>query len=53
MISRARVLCSSASEARMTGSKFPVMSSAGSCNQGITVFLTNTAVAQKEDFDNS
>lgn len=47
MITRAQILCSAASEARMSGSKLPVMSSAGSGNHGITVFLTNVAVAQK------
>lgn len=46
MISRAQILCAAASEARMAGIKKPVMSSAGSGNHGITVFLTNTAVAE-------
>lgn len=44
---RAKLLCAAASEARMAGSKLPAMSSAGSGNHGITVFLTNYAVAQK------
>jgi len=49
MITRAQVLCAAASEARMSGSKLPVMSTAGSGNHGITVFLTNFAVAEKEN----
>ena len=48
MITRAQVLCAAASEARMAGSKLPVMSTAGSGNHGITVFLTNYAVAEKQ-----
>ncbi len=47
MVTRAQVLCAAASEARMAGSKLPVMSVAGSGNHGITVFLTNYAVAEK------
>ena len=47
IITRAQVLCAAASEARMFGSKLPVMSTAGSGNHGITVFLTNYAVAEK------
>ena len=49
IISRAQVLCAAASEARMSGSKLPVMSTAGSGNHGITVFLTNFAVAEKRN----
>lgn len=48
VITRAQVLCAAASEARMSGSKLPVMSTAGSGNHGITVFLTNYAVAEKK-----
>jgi len=48
MITRAQVLCATASEARMSGSKSPVMSTAGSGNHGITAFLTNYAVAEKQ-----
>lgn len=44
---RAQLLCAAASEARMAGSKLAAMSSAGSGNHGITVFLTNYAVAEK------
>jgi len=50
IISRAQVLCAAASEARMSGSKLPVMSTAGSGNHGITVFLTNYAIAEKKKF---
>jgi L-cysteine desulfidase len=48
MISRAQILCAAASEARMSGSQLPVMSTAGSGNHGITAFLTNYAVAEKQ-----
>lgn len=48
MITRAQILCASASEARMSGSSLPVMSTAGSGNHGITAFLTNYAVAEKQ-----
>lgn len=47
VISYAQILCSQAAEARMGGSRLPVMSCAGSGNHGITVFLTNVAVAEK------
>jgi len=49
IITRAQVLCAAASEARMSGSKLPVMSIAESGNHGITVFLTNYAVAEKRN----
>ena len=49
MVTRAQVLCAAASEARMSGSKLPVMSTAGSGNHGITVFLTCFAVAEKKN----
>lgn len=48
LIFNAQLLCSSAAEARMSGSKLPAMSSAGSGNHGITIFLTNLAVAEKK-----
>ena len=44
---KAQVLCAAASEARMAGSKLSAMSSAGSGNHGITIFMTNYAVAEK------
>lgn len=47
MMYKAKLLCSSASEARMAGSKLAAMSSAGSGNHGITVFLTVFAVSEK------
>ncbi len=47
MMYRAKLLCSAASEARMAGSKRAAMSSAGSGNHGITVFLTVFAAAEK------
>jgi len=49
MMTRAQVLCAAASEARMSGSKLPVMSTAGSGNHGITAFLTIFAVAEKRN----
>lgn len=49
IITRSQVLCATASEARMSGSKLPVMSTAGSGNHGITVFLTSFAVAEKRN----
>ncbi len=49
MITCAQVLCAAASEARMSGSRLPVMSTAGSGNHGITVFLTSAAVAEKRN----
>jgi len=49
MITRAQILCAAASEARMAGSRLPVMSTAGSGNHGITAFLTNYAVAEKQN----
>ena len=36
----------SAAEARMAGASLPVMTSAGSGNQGITIFMTNVVVAE-------
>jgi len=43
----AQKLCSAASEARMSGSNLPVMTIAGSGNQGIVVFLTILAAGEK------
>lgn len=52
IISRAQILCAAASEARMSGIRLPVMSVTGSGNHGITVFLTNIAVAEKGGIEN-
>jgi L-cysteine desulfidase len=49
MVSLAERLCAAACEARMSGSRLPAMTCAGSGNQGITVFLTMAAVAEKTD----
>ena len=48
MVNRAKVLCSAAAEARMSGVKLPVMISAGSGNHGITIFLSNFVVFEKK-----
>lgn len=47
LVTRAQLISGAASEARMAGATNPVMTSAGSGNHGLTVFLTNVAVAQK------
>ncbi len=49
MVTRAQTLCAAASEARMSGSSLPVMSTASSGNHGITAFLTNYAVAEYKE----
>jgi len=49
VIGRAQILCSAAAQARMSGSRLPVMSTAGSGNHGITAFLTPFAVAEKKN----
>ena len=49
IMNRAQMLCAAASEARMLGSRLPVMSTAGSGNHGITAFLTTFAVAEKNN----
>jgi L-cysteine desulfidase len=49
MITQAQALCAAASEARMSGSKLPVMSTVGSGNHGIIAFLTIFAVAEKRN----
>ncbi|MCF6247816.1 MAG: L-serine ammonia-lyase, iron-sulfur-dependent, subunit alpha, partial [Desulfobacula sp.] len=47
IVSHAMSLTAAASDARMDGCTFPVMSNSGSGNQGITTFLPVVAVAQK------
>ncbi len=47
LISRVQAFCGAATEARMAGINKPVMTSAGSGNHGLTVFLTNMVVADK------
>ncbi|SCY05512.1 L-cysteine desulfidase family protein [Desulfoluna spongiiphila] len=49
MVTKAEMLCAAASEARMSGSTLPAMSSAGSGNHGITVFLTIAGVAESTE----
>ena len=49
MITDARILASSASDARMAGAKLPAMSSAGSGNHGLTAILPIVAVARHAD----
>ena len=49
IINRAQMLCAAASEARMSGSRLPVMSTSGSGNHGITAFLTTFAVSEKNN----
>lgn len=49
VISRGQVLCAVASEARMSGSRLSVMSTAGSGNHEIRVFFTIFAVAEKRN----
>lgn len=46
LIGRVQMFSGAASEARMAGTAYPVMTSAGSGNQGITIFMTNTVVAE-------
>lgn len=51
MVTMAQKLSGAAAEARMAGVPNPVMTTAGSGNHGITVFMTNVAVAQKLNID--
>lgn len=46
LLSETQCMVASASEARMSGSRRSAMSSAGSGNHGITIFMTNYAVAK-------
>ncbi|NCB62451.1 MAG: serine dehydratase subunit alpha family protein [Clostridia bacterium] len=51
LVTRAQILSGAASEARMSGAVCPVMTTAGSGNHGLTVFLTCIAVAQVQGTD--
>ena len=50
LVASVQAYCGAATEARMAGVQKPVMTSAGSGNHGLTVFLTNLAVAEKLNF---
>jgi L-cysteine desulfidase len=52
MIADARILTSSAADARMSGVKLPAMSSAGSGNHGLTAILPIVAVEKYIEVDN-
>jgi L-cysteine desulfidase len=49
LVASVQAYCGAATEARMAGVQKPVMTSAGSGNHGLTVFLTNLAVAEELD----
>lgn len=51
VINRARVLTSAACDARMSGKNMPVMSSAGSGNQGITAIIPPAVMCEHLDCD--
>jgi L-cysteine desulfidase len=51
MITAARILASSAADARMSGVKLPAMSSAGSGNHGLTAILPIVAIEDFIDVD--
>jgi L-cysteine desulfidase len=50
-INEARILTSAACDARMSGIKMPVMSSAGSGNHGITAIIPPTVVCEHMGYD--
>ena len=51
ILSYALLLTTAAADARMSGSKYPVMSNYGSGNQGLTTFIPVIAVAEKINAD--
>jgi len=52
MMTHAMAITAAASDARMAGCTLPAMSNSGSGNQGITVFMPITAVAEMMEIEN-
>lgn len=49
LLAKAKMKAAAASEARMNGSKLPIMTSAGSGNQGVVNFITNAVVVEAKN----